>query len=62
MKNATKSILAALSLVIVLAACTKTEKSAEAQDSVQTETVAPDTTQAVAPDSTTTATDTTAAH
>jgi uncharacterized lipoprotein len=62
MKNATKSILAALSLVIVLAACSKGEKTADTQDSVQTETVAPDTTQVVAPDTTTVATDTTAAH
>jgi hypothetical protein len=57
MKNITKSLLAAASLALVLAACTpKTDKAADA-DTVST--VTPDTT-VVAPADTTATTDTTA--
>jgi hypothetical protein len=62
MKNATKSILAALSLTLVLAACTnKQENASEVKDTVVTEPVQVDTTQAVTTDTTAAPADTTVA-
>jgi hypothetical protein len=52
MKNLSKSMLAVLSLCLIMAACGKSKEATDGQDSVKTETPAADTT--------TTATDTTA--
>jgi hypothetical protein len=51
MKNLSKSMLAVLSLCIIMAACGKSKEASESQDSVKTE---------MSADTTTTATDTTA--
>ena len=61
MKNLSKSMLAVLSLCLVMAACGKPKDAAESQDSVKTEMPAADSTTTATPDSTAASTDTTAA-